>query len=88
VKFIFYILQYFYKKSSRFHYPTGSQTTGAYLNIFHLTILNRPNPTEIGQPTPFALVVGMGNIIADLRPLAAHFTKSSHENRLLMLLKW
>jgi hypothetical protein len=73
--------------SGRFDYPTGTQTTGAYLDIFHLTVLHRPHPTQVGQPTPFGFVVGMGNIITDLRPFAAHFTNSCHGNRLLIFLK-
>jgi hypothetical protein len=73
--------------SGRFHYPTGTQTTGAYLDIFYLTVLYRPHPAEIWQPTPFRFVVGVGNIITDLRPFAAHFTETSHKNRLLKFLK-
>ena len=61
--------------SGRFDYPTGPQTTGAYLDIFHLTILHRPHPTEVGEPTPFGSVIGVRDIIADLRSLAADITE-------------
>jgi hypothetical protein len=69
--------------SGRFDYPTGPQTTGAYLDIFHLTILHRPHPTEVGEPTPFGSVIGVRDIIADLRTLAADITEFSHGKRLL-----
>jgi hypothetical protein len=77
----------YFCRSSGFYYPAGTQAPGADLDIFYLTVLQGPNPPQVGQPTPFRFIIGVRNIITYLRPLAAHITKFSHGNRLLKFLK-
>ena len=50
----------------------------AGLDVLRPAIHHRSHAVEIGQPSPFAHVVGVGDLAACNRPLAADFTSLRH----------
>ena len=65
-------------KYSRLYDQTGPDTACTYPHLFSLTVLDRPDPLEIGVPALLGLVMGMTDIIAHNRSLATYFTHLCH----------
>ena len=51
---------------------------GADLHVFRSAIDHRPDALDIGQPTPLAHIVGVGDLTSGYRALAADFTSLRH----------
>jgi len=51
---------------------------GADLYVFRSAIDHCPDALDIGQPTPLAHIVGMGDLASGYRALAADFTSLRH----------
>ena len=58
-----------------------TDTTGARTNVRRLAVNHGPDSLQVGQPTPFADVVCVGDIAPGHRSLAADFTSLRHFSR-------
>jgi hypothetical protein len=64
----------------RFGDRPGTNTPSANLHPLYLAGLQLyANGLKIGHETPFGLIVGVADIVADLGPFITNFTKSRHD---------
>jgi hypothetical protein len=55
-----------------------ADAAGTYPDVLRPSVDHRTHPLEVGQPAPFRHVVGVGDVAAAHRPLAADFTSLRH----------
>ena len=58
----------------------GTDTAGAHLQVLRSPIHHRAYTLEIGKPSPFGYIVGVGDVAPSHRALAADFTSLRHSN--------
>jgi len=63
---------------SRFEYLARSKTTRTDFDVANNAVLYRPNPLQIGIPSPFGFVICVANIMPRLRAFPAYLANLRH----------
>ena len=58
----------------------GTDAAGAHLHVLRSAIHHRAYALEIGKPSPFGYIMGVGDVAPSHRALAADFTSLRHSN--------